>query len=285
MKTWVRRLNSYEEVPEEFRAEFSKQDASFPYTLFIPEDRLSMFHKRNAKILCLYDDRFLMLEKVRDQINTATSLYDEILYIEHGEILLNSWLKITSKSGTISFKFNTANVNRLELAITNARLGMSAPRVDQKNTEEYEFSKFDHLSSINYKYMNLGRQSLCPGDAVQQIVYQPERCIYEGITFLKKTIFRRFATSHLSILTDKELILIKESKPVKSERTTLYGGVFTYIPRQKIQNITFKPDPEKPCSKMEIALPNNIIFSSEFSQDNSDLDALQQKCGSFISQK
>ena len=124
--------------------------------------------------------------------------------------------------------------------------------------------------------MNYGRQSLFPGDAVRQIAYQPERCISEGMSLLKHVIFRRYATSHLTVFTERELIQIKENTPTRSEHTAVYGGVFTYIPQRKIHDITFTPNPEKACCTMEIALPKNIRLRSEFLLDNAGLDALQQ---------
>jgi len=277
MRTWVRRLNSYDDVPQEFRSAFPEQGASFPYTLLIPEDRLSLFHKRNAKVFCLYDDRFLVLEAEGGRVRTFSSAFDEILYLEQGRVLLQSWLTITTLSGTVTIQFNTTNLQLIEPVIRTVRQGVSALPATETHAEEHELSKFDYLSSLNYKYMNYGRQSLCPGDVVRQIAYQPERCIAEGMNLFKNVVFRRYATSHLAILTEREVILIKENTPSRSERTTLYGGVFTYIPQQKIHDIAFTPNPENTCCTMEIALPKRICIRSEFSQDNAGLNALQQE--------
>lgn len=285
MRTWVRRLKSYDDVPQAFRSAFPEQGASFPYTLFLPEDRLSLFNKRNAKLLCLYDERFLLLEAKRDGVTTFSSPFGEILCIEQGKILLNSWLKITSLSGTVSIKYNTTNSQLLEPLIGNARQSMSAPPAHNKETDDdHERSKLNYLSPLNYKFMNYSRQSLFPSDPVRQILYQPERCIYEGISFLKKNMFKRFATSHLAILTEREVILIKESKAAKSEKSVLYGGIFSYIPRRQIQDITFTPDPENTCCTMEISLPKNIRLQSEFSLGSEELNAFKKEFRkSFIS--
>jgi hypothetical protein len=142
---------------------------------------------------------------------------------------------------------------------------------------DHELSKFDYLSALNYKYMNYGRKSIGPGDTVVAIAYQPERCIQE-YTLFNKTLFRRYTTSHLSILTERELILIKENKQIKTDKEALYGGVFSYIPRHRIQDISFVPNSENTLSTMEIILPDSLRFSSEFSLDNEDLPAFQQKC-------
>jgi hypothetical protein len=66
MRTWPRRLKSYEEIPHEFRPAFPKYKGHFPYTLFIPEDRFSLFRKRNKKVICVYEDHFVFLESVHN---------------------------------------------------------------------------------------------------------------------------------------------------------------------------------------------------------------------------
>jgi hypothetical protein len=125
--------------------------------------------------------------------------------------------------------------------------------------------------------MNYGRKSIRSGDTVVGMVHQPERCIQE-YTLFNKTLFRRYTTSHLSILTEIEFILIKENKQIKTDKEGLYGGVFTYIPRYRIQDISFTSNPENTQSTMEIILPDNICFSSEFSLDNEELPAFQKTC-------
>ena len=111
--------------------------------------------------------------------------------------------------------------------------------------------------------------------------------MYEGVSLFKKKLFRRYATSHLSILTEREMILIKESAATRKEaafseddttRSYLYGGVLTYIPRPKIKNVSFVPDTHKSLCTMEIVLSENTKVISEFSMKNASLNAFQQSC-------
>jgi hypothetical protein len=106
------------------------------------------------------------------------------------------------------------------------------------------------------------------------IVYQPGRCIQE-INFLNKTLFRRNTTDHLSILTEEELILIKERNRIKTDKEINYGGVFTYIPRCQIHDISFITNPENSHIIMEITLPENNHLSSEFSFTNEQLKQMR----------
>jgi hypothetical protein len=229
--------------------------------------------------MCIYDGQIVLLEVEHNKVKKLTSPFSEVLHLEQGKILLNSWLTIQTLSGTISVKFNTTNESLFEPVIEEIRQGMGNLRANDTalGDDEQERSKFDYLSTINCKYMNYGRKSIRPGDIVVGIVYQPERCIQE-YTLFNKTLFRWHTTGHLSILTEEEFILIKENKQIKTDKEDLYGGVFSYIPRHRIQDISFTPNPENTRSIMEIILPDNIRFKSEFSLDNEELPAFQQKC-------
>jgi len=280
MRTWARRLRSYEEIPKEFQPAFPKHEDQFPYTLLIPEDRFSLFRKRSKKILRVYEDRFVLLEALRNEIKTSSNMFADVLYLERGKILLYSWLKIMAPSGTPLIRFNTTNEYLFDPVIEKIRQGMSDshPKDVALGEDEQELSKFDYLRTVNYKYMSYGRKSIRPDDSVISIVYQPERCIQEFKLF-NRTLFRRYATGHLSILTEKELILIKEDKQVKTDKDSKHGGVFTYIPRRQIQTVSFIPDPENSHCIMEITLPENTRLTSEFSSANEELELLQSLLG------
>ncbi|MFC1975272.1 TetR/AcrR family transcriptional regulator [Chloroflexota bacterium] len=279
MRTWARQIDSYEEIPPVFRSAFPKYTGSFPYTLFIPEGKYTLFLQGNKKIMCIYDGQIVLLEFEHNKVEKFTSPISEVLYLERGKILLNSWLTVQTLSGPISVKFNTTNGSLFEPVIEEIRRGMGKLRaIDAAlGEDEQELSKFNFLSLVNYKFMNYGRKSIRPGDTVVGMAYQPECCIQEYALF-NKTLFRRHTTSHLTLLTEKELILIKEKKRIKTDKEKVYGGVFTHIPRHRIQNISFIANPENTQSTMEITLPDNLRFRSEFTLDNEELQTFQQKC-------
>jgi hypothetical protein len=279
MKTWVQQLNSYEEIPQEFRSAFPKCKGPFPYTLFIPEDRYTLFLQRSRKILTIYDGQIILLEMGRNKIEKFSSPLSEVLYLERGKILLYSWLTIQTLSGAISLKFHTISEGLFDPVIDEIRQGIGSLHADEAALGEanQESAKFDYLRAVDYQYMNYGRKSIRPGDTVVGIVYQPECCVQE-YTLFNKTFFRRYATSHLSILTQHELILIKQPNQIKTEKEVLYGGIFTYIPRRQIQAISFTANPEHNQRTMEISLLYNLHLSSEFSFDNKELRTFEQKC-------
>lgn len=280
MRTWARRIRSYEEVPAEFQPAFPEYGEHFPYTLLIPQDRLSLFHRRNEQMICLYQDRLVHLELVHHEIKTLSSSLQEVLYVERGMILLYSWLKIVTPSGTLWMRFNTTNEYLFSPVIETIRQEMSGSSASDQASgkRDQTLSRFDYLVYANYKYMNYGRESVRANDAVVDVVYQPDRPLQE-ITLFGRTLLRRCMTGHLSVLTENELILIREDKRIRINQEASYGGVFTYIPRRQIHDISFVSDRENAHCVMQITLPENTRLVSEFSLTNEELGSFQEHLG------
>ena len=284
MKTWARVLHAYEDIPEVFRTAFPAYEGTFPYTVLIPEDRYSLFHKRNERILCMFDDRIVMLEASRNDLKTLVVPFRDVLYIEQGRVLLNSWLTIRTLSDTLSMRFNTTNLRCFTPVIESIRRGIADSSSQNHNAEQYERerNKFNYLNTLNYKYMNYGRQSIRPGDTVKMSVYQAPRCV-RTITFLTRVLLKQYATSHLSILTDKEIILIKENARIKSGTKNLYGGVFSYIPLRHIEDLSLTPHMEGPKHQtLNIMVSGNMSRSSEYSEENVEIPAFYRACRAEI---
>jgi hypothetical protein len=101
----------------------------------------------------------------------------------------------------------------------------------QDPAQSSEREKFDHLVRLNYKFMSYARRSLLAGEKVVHTILQPE--IWERVlTVLGKTYFRTVSPTHMSILTDRELIMIGEEYRRSGEDR--YGGIWDYIPLNKI---------------------------------------------------
>lgn len=283
MRTWARRITAPADVPKNFQGVFQTGGHPFPYTLHLPEDRFSLFSKRREKLLCVFEDRLVLHEAHGDQMATMSSAFGDVVCILRGTVLLTSWLTIRTLAGTFSLKFNTTNMEYFEPVIETLRSSTTSSS-GKDNAEEHlaELAKFDEFSSVNYKYMNYGRQSVRSGDTVLGVAYQPERRIQGGVSFFNTTLFRRYATSHLTILTGQELILIQEAKPTRYDRTNLYGGVFTYIPRANITKIAYAPSADGSVCAMNITLPGNAHVVAEFSSDNASFTAFRQLCDGVL---
>jgi hypothetical protein len=95
--------------------------------------------------------------------------------------------------------------------------------------------KFNRLYFSNYKFMNYAKRSLLGGEKVIQTILQPE--IKTGyFRFFGIPFYRTISPAHLTILTDRELIIIRDDARWSS--TAKYGGIWDYIPVTKILSLS-----------------------------------------------
>jgi hypothetical protein len=91
--------------------------------------------------------------------------------------------------------------------------------------------------------MNFARRSLLPGERCLEFVFQPEITIPRLDILGRQLLKRVVCTAHLLILTDRELTLISDDPTgpqILDDRH--YGGIWTYIPLQRIAAATVKPE-------------------------------------------
>lgn len=84
---------------------------------------------------------------------------------------------------------------------------------------------------------------------------------------LGHSLFRTRCTPHLSILTDKELVLIQHGASKRPGGGIRYGGVWRYIPVGKITSIS-RVNPENDLLTMSIRLAGGDRIESLFSDSN-----------------
>ena len=107
----------------------------------------------------------------------------------------------------------------------------------QKATQSSESDQFDRWARLSYKFMNFAKRSILGGESVIHTMLQTE--IRASLwTLLGKTYYRTISPTHVSILTDRELILIREE--VRLGREDRYGGIWDYIPLQKIVKMSVR---------------------------------------------
>lgn len=269
MRRWARRLTAYEEVPPGFQKVFPEPAASqFPYTLLLPEEQLSLFHKRNARLLCLYEDRIELFEAVRGNAVSASYPLDTIISLEYGRILLKSWLKLYTTSQPVTINFNSVTENLFQPIIDAIRPVVPSEESRQAlNNRQQALSKLEFLRKANLKYLNMGLQSLLPDSKILGHVYQPDIHL-TTLNLFNKPVFSKFLTCHLTLLTDKELIVIKESKRTKGKKEGLYGVIFTFIPHRHISRMTFENISGKTDCALNITRSDNTGLRTEYSTES-----------------
>jgi hypothetical protein len=263
--TWARVIESYENVPKAYKGFFETQlsnGQTFPYAVLAP-----IFEARGSriteKIVCVFDNEIYILEKAGNSLATQCYPLNGIDYVELTSILLDSRLKISgvTKEGTLAssiVRFNSATDHLFTPILKKIRL---ASVTSKEAVQKSELEKFDPWLEQSYKFMNYARLSLLGGEKVIHAMLQPE--IRKRLfTILGKTYYRTIAPTHACILTDRELIMIREE--VLQGRKDNYGGIWDYISLNKIATLSVSQK------------DNNLLALSIYMLTNDHLEFLFQ---------
>jgi hypothetical protein len=236
--TWARPVKSGDPIPgmyQDFFETLLSNGRDFPYTIFVPSPE-RFIHKTTEKLICDTGSEICVLERTGNTYQVMRYPLDSIRYIEHRTMLLDSSIKISGLTqqgipASSIIKFNTITdylflpvLARIRLARFNGRSAVQGS----------ELEKFDYLIRLNFKFMNFAKHSLIGGEKVIHAIYQPE--IRESLwTILGRTYYRTIFPTHMMILTDQELILIRENESRGGEDK--YGGTWDYIPLSQIESL------------------------------------------------
>ncbi|MGB8980696.1 MAG: hypothetical protein WCC12_02365, partial [Anaerolineales bacterium] len=239
MAAWSKVIESREDIPSVYRNLFDRHFDTrqhFPYVILTPP--LDKFlRKTTEKLVCDTDDAIYVFERDGNQIDASRYAYRDVYGVEVGVVLLDAWLTISGKTsageaGLSTIEFNTTSLRYFEPILKKMR---PAPRPVDKAVLAAERDKFDSLATANFKFMNYGRESLIPGETVLQILLQPE--IRQSLlTVFGKTFYKTLSPAHLTVVTDRELILIRDVERGR-KATDRYGGVWQYMPLHRLDSV------------------------------------------------
>jgi len=268
--SWAKSVTFYDQVPEAFRDFFKTRlgdTSAWPYTVLMPTYE-GFMRRENGRLICSLGDKIYVMERVRNKTTCTCYPIEDISYVEEGVVLLYAWVKISGIASdgvpsSSTLKFNAVTDYLLAPIIEKIRPATGGLGDADRNLE---LAKFDYLARLNFKFMSYGRHSILPGEKVIHTVLQPE--IREKIfTVLGQSFFRTVSTAHISILTDKELILIRDEEQSRWSRDARYGGTRSYIPLNKITSVSLT---RKECDLLDLSihLPGDDQIVSLFSTSN-----------------
>lgn len=267
--SWARQVTSQEEIPQIFK-EFVPKMQPFPYVIYCPADTWGN-RRTNGKLTCMYQDKVVVLEVRKNKVNEVCYWFKDIHYMEQGAMLLYSWIRfhgmIEDKLSTSIVEYNAVVGYLFDPIVKAARQVYLMPDVDGG----CDLSKLEFLKMLNYKFFNYSSESILPGEKIIALVYQPD--IYEKFLAL---FTRSITLAHVTILTDKEIIIIKEEElvKIKKENDCTNGGVWAYIPLHKISKITATGSEKKGLLTVTISMKEYAISLQFSSRKQQDLAAL-----------
>lgn len=245
MASWSQLVESYGALPRPFQSACRTVLAEaepFPYVIFAPALPGGR-RKTNAHVIAEVGDTLHIWEQSGDQIQATAYRMADICLVEEGHILLYSWLTLRGvtldgEAAVTTIPFNTVSTPYFLRFINRFRPGETA--VSQADWQS-ELTKFDFLDTLNYKFMNFARDSLLPGQTVQNLVWQP-RLRQPIFTLFGRSLYRTRVLPHLTILTAEELIFIGEDPRATEVRGERHGGVWQYAPLRHIAEATVSED-------------------------------------------
>lgn len=260
---WARKLDNLGEMPRIFRDFMPKEySGTFPYTVYAPADRWG-FRKSHPKLMCILGGRLTFLELGRNGVTERTFSLADIACLEMGRILLHAWIRvggiIEGRAVFVTMEFNSV-VEDLFLPIMKTIRAKGAeipPAGDEILRLERE--KLGFLSGLSYKYANFAKISLMPGERVRVAFFEPD------IRQKRLLGIRTVVPAHLVMLTDRELIIIRDDRHRDAHES--YGGIWSYIPLGKIEQLNVIGDPGGDPSLLA-RLTGGECLKSRFSATN-----------------
>lgn len=238
MSAWATVVDSYNAVPQIYRGFFKAlldSGQPFPYVVFTPAVH-DFFHKATEKLVCEIGGSLCVLERDGDQVIVKEYPLEAMRDVEVGIILVHSWVTISgvTRDGLASattLEFSSATSDRLAPFLNRIRSVANG----FGEADPVERAKFDDLASSSFKFMNYAKSSLMGSARVLYTVWQPE--IRKGVTLSSWPFHTTVSTAHLTVLTDKELILIQDDERVSGNKGVRYGGIWRYIPLRSIVSV------------------------------------------------
>ncbi len=237
--SWAKSVESYAAVPTVYKDYFEPLLAEgrvFPYTVLTPAYE-GFIHRATEKLICDFGREIYILERSGNAFEAQCYPLEGISYVEVRTILLDSRIKITGVTrqgmpASSTLKFNSVTDYLFTPILERIRLATVASKGAAQSSE---LEKFDPWVRLNYKFMNYAKRSLLGGEKVIHTVLQPE-IRARLLTALGKTFYRTISPTHVSILTDRELIIIREEE--RRSGDDQYGGIWDYIPLNKIATLS-----------------------------------------------
>ena len=288
-QSWAKKVYTFEALPEAFKSiacDLMSDKQAFPYAVLTPTFEGFLKHE-NEKLVFCQDQRLYVLEKDQRNVIPTSYRFANIYRIEFGEVLLKAWINIrgTNDQGefsTTQLRFNSVTDFLFNPFIEAVRL-FDVPTVPLDMQQERE--KFSPLKQKHFKFMNYARNSLLPGEHVEQYIFQPEmktaRTNLFGMTILKRVV----CLTHVLIHTDRELIMIRDdetSQRLKSR--SRYGGIWNYVPLIHLQDLHIE-DASAGLLELTMSLPAGDCIKMPFANERRpELEQFVQKVKATLRQ-
>jgi hypothetical protein len=238
-RSWARSIASYEDVPAAYATFFDPLRASgapFPLVVVAPSFE-GFLHHEIERLVCAGAKDITILERRGHRIVIHRYPIAEISCVEVSSALLDGRLRVSGLEGdertpsSILIRFNAVTEYLFTPIVAKIREAGQPPSAPP----EEESQAFRAWGRRSFKFMNYARRSLLGNDTILQTILQPEIRV-RIVSAFGRSLRRRISPTHATILTERELISIRESADAGDRQR--YGGVWDYIPVKKIADLS-----------------------------------------------
>lgn len=264
MRTWPKHIRNITEVPWEFKDAFMSTfdyERDFPYCVYVPDN--GTWHEP-TKMLCMQQDSYTLFQSNGTGTNPIVYALKDINRMEHGLILLSSWLElggmVEGRPSSHRLTFNTVREELFKPFFKRFRRLHTPEDIQGQNETD---DKFDFLLEKSYKFLNYGKSALLDGERAVDVIYQP------GIRvrwFKKLPFLKNISNGTLFIRTETELILLREQS-VK-QITSKYGVITDFIPLSKIKTAWTSQSAYEGIAEWTVEMKNGEQLKTLVSEEN-----------------
>lgn len=269
--SWAKEVKAYSELAVQYRPFFqnigASVDEALPYSVLTPTFRGAYGHPEPERLLCILGGAVHVLEAAEGGIRCASYSARQVQTIEYGMLLLHSWITIRAldDSGAdrcLTIRFNSVSdylMTPFMNCLRDCAEDGSGPLL------ETERAKLDYLGAAHYKFRTYGRACIRAGATVCQAIFQPE-IRHERIRIVGLSLARLISPAHLSILSNVELVDIRDDPGQRWSRGSPHGAIWTYVPRSKITGAALVSKPDG-THELSVQVQGGLSIRSLFEAD------------------
>lgn len=266
--SWARPVRTVEEIPPAYcpwlQAHLPALADCLPAVL-TPTFR-GFLRQENEKLVFTHAERLYVLELTPSGLAPTVFPLAEINCVEVGIILLKAWVRVSGLSDgalkSVTLKHNSVTQYLFDPLVDQIRASLS----DSAGLADLsaEQARFAPLQAQHFKFMSYARRSLQPGQRVLAYTLQPELRLPRLHLLGRPMAMRTIDPAHLCILTDSELIVIRDDPTgLRNCDDTRYGGIWDYLPLSRVLATALEERPTGPA--LVLRLPGDERFEVRFS--------------------
>jgi hypothetical protein len=267
--SWARTVAGFDALPAVYHDTLRQILAGrpLPYAVLTPT-YAGFMRREKERLVFNLDEQLYLIERDGSRLLPTIYRWSDLNYVEMGVILLKAWLRLSglANSGALTsttLKFNAVTDRLFWPLLEPLRAAVDpVPNIDR----QAELQKFDYLTTLNFKFRNYARRSVrTDARAIDSLLQAEMR--RPMVKLWGRAWTRLVSTAHLLVLTDAELILIRDDDDSPAWQAGVrYGGVWTYIPLTKITQLTLRSPADQPLA-LTIELPHGDCIQTLFARE------------------